>query len=206
MTASQDIKARYDEIVAEARRLRIGREQRDTEFLLYLNSIHKTEMALLSNMGHPTFASFLKDTELIEPSRYANFAAGVDLVGEKTARDLGAASVIALANATSRAAATEVCRVMYQWQEQHGGVRPSLQTAKRILRQVDPRKEVPRAAKAATEQQRLQAENARLKSELATVRSDLIRVTRERDILKDRVVDLSKQITALQKPSGKRSR
>jgi len=168
---------KLNEIVTEARSLRQSKEEADARFLLYLRRVEAEQMSLLEACGIGTFAQFLKSHDLCDVARFENFKKGVGLVGEEEAERLGANPVIALANTRDRDRVPAFVRAVDAFSDARGGVRPSLQASQRLLRQVDPRQEVPRDVGRLTEIDRLTRENAQLRTQVA-------RLTRENAKLK----------------------
>jgi hypothetical protein len=59
-----------EDLVAEARSLRLEAEAAEERFLLFLMSIEREHMPDLETLGINTFERFLKSYELCEPARY----------------------------------------------------------------------------------------------------------------------------------------
>ena len=173
-------KEQLEAIIAEARALRQAREEADAIFLLYLRRIEMEKFHLIESCGYGSFAQFLNTNDLCSPARFENFKRGVEFVGEQEAERLGANPVIALANTMDRKNVPEFVQAVTAFTKAHDGTRPSLQTAQKMLRQVDPRKEVPQDLGR-------QAELARLRHENAQLRTQVARLTRENEQLKRQV-------------------
>lgn len=151
-----------EQIINQCRKLRNAFERDEAKFFLGLVEIERTSMETITLAGHETFEVFLKRHELCEPTRYAKFAKGLALTTREKAEKMGTHAVMALASARKPQNVPKFEAAVIAWQEERGGVAPSRETSHRILRQVDPREEVPQVTRTVTEINRLRAENSEL--------------------------------------------
>lgn len=174
MNAEQAAK-RYEAICKELAHLRLDKERAEAKFLLRLREVEQTEMDLLKMAGCETFDRFLKSTKLMDSARYRNFVAGLEKIGAERALEVGAeATIEASAILDGEATAKKYTSAVLDWREEHRGVFPSAEVAAHLLRQVEPREEIPNATRTQSELRKLrnriaelEAENNKLRAELA---------------------------------------
>jgi len=185
----------YDELLGWLREGRATFERAEVDWFLRLREVELACMELITEAGCETFGRFLKSNKLCEPSRYEAFCKGLARVDEHTAREMGTDAVIRLCDVRDEEKVSEVVHAVSAWREEHGGVFPTNETARKIVRQCDPREELPQAVKrqsaAASLEAQLQKARADLRAEQAKNRKLQARVTQlEGEIakLKDRKV------------------
>lgn len=204
MAAAIDYVKRYAKIIERIVGLRRARDASEAEMLCAILDIgtDADDMHALALAGCDSLERFCRRNELCEAARFRAFANGVKKVGRAKALEIGAEATIQAAKLTDTPAAVlRYMESLVAWREQHGGVAPSQQTARRIRLQVDPIPEVPNAVRIKTA---LAAERDRvaiLEVENAQLRAQVAKLTKERDVLKARVTQLSK---ALPLPRGKK--
>jgi hypothetical protein len=111
-----------------------------------------------------TFDSFLeKYVGSPRPSRYAEFRAAFDKLGAQVVRTLGVDGALIALKASSTTKQKEYSKAAHDWVAMHDGVHPSREEAGKLLKQVDPRTEVPRAVGQVKELEELRAERDELK-------------------------------------------
>jgi len=193
MSAAANHQQKLDAIISELAKLRLTRERADAVFLLRLREVENEHMPLLRQNGHESFERFLKSSKLCDPARYRDFVAGLNKLGEEQALALGADAIVEAASLTSKAAGSKYVTAIEAWREQHRGVAPTRETSAKILRQVDPREEEPKAIGNARRQDDLRIRCAELEQLVAQQRAELMKLRKERDELKARCVQLSKE-------------
>lgn len=157
----------FEALLQHCRDLRIEFERDEARFFLGLWNIEENLMEFLRLNGYDVFARFLRNHDLCEPSRYAAFKAGLEhLSSTGEALQIGAKAVMALSAVCDVNNVPAYVGSVKAFKQINGGTLPSEQTAKRLLRQVDPRKEIPKAVSQATETARLRAELQAIKVEL----------------------------------------
>jgi hypothetical protein len=174
----------YGEIVRKLSNLRSRSEGAEVEFLLALVETEENWLHILLNNGHDSFIAFLKAHHFCSVIRWNTFRLGLQHITREQARKIGDKSVLALAKTVNPANVPEFVESVLLWKEDHGGVCPSRQTAEKMLKEVDPRKEVPRFSPLAEENERLRKENKRLKAELAAARKQITRLKKTIERLK----------------------
>lgn len=182
---SSDVTSRYKRLCDELAGLRLEREKAEAKFFVRLYDVEQQEMELLRAAGCDTFDRFLKSTALADSSRYRNFVKGFEKVGRDVALVIGADAVIEAAAIIDGAETVDRYQAaIVDWKEEHRGVHPSREQSARLLRQIEPRAEIPEAVRTQSEIRRLRNEVARLKAENADLKYKLVLVTKERDQLK----------------------
>lgn len=170
-----------DQLLKEIRALRLARDQADAALLLRLVEIERDYADLIRESGAATFSQFLKVADsLVDPSRYEGFKAGLKRIGVEAALACGSDATIEAGLATSKKASRVYVQSIQDWRAEHKGTFPTRQTARNILRQVDPRQEIPEstrrqneAAELRAEVSQLRAENNALKRKIAKLESQL---------------------------------
>lgn len=158
----------YNKILGICRSLRRKFEQDEARFFLGLVGIEAEHMDIIVNGGHDSFAQYLRRNELCDATRYLSFKAGLRHLEEsEKALELGAPAVMALASIRQTGNVPKYEEAVMAWARERGGIVPSRQTAAKILRQVDPREEIPKDMKTVSLVAKLRAENQRLRAELA---------------------------------------
>jgi len=164
----------FEGIVQHCRNLRVEFERDEARFFLGLWHTEQQYMEFLRTNGYDVFARFLTNHDLCDPARYATFAAGLKhLDSPNDALKIGAKSVMALSAVHDSRNVPEFITAVTSFADQHGGTLPSHQKARQLLRQVDPRKETPRAVSQANENARLRAELQQVKTELRAKEAEL---------------------------------
>lgn len=195
-----DYKQQLEALVDEIVKLRLARERSDAAFLLRLCDVENDEMNLLRANGLESFERFLKCYKLCDAARYRSFVLGLKKLGKEKSLLVGADATIEAAKIVANGpAATEYVAAIEAWRNQHRGVAPSREAAAKILRQVDPRPEVPDAMRRETRNDALSREVAKLQEENANLRAKLAKTEKERDDAVRRATDLSKQLTKAQR-------
>lgn len=161
----------YDDIVSELRALRLERDRADARLLLRLVEIENDHIDTILAAGCASFAQFLKQLGMIDVARYDTFKRGLSRVGAEEALAIGSDATIVAGQLTN--GPEQYVDAIRASIEERGGTLPSRQTAKRILMQVDPRRETPRAMRKKEELAKLRAENATLKAENKQLRRKL---------------------------------
>jgi len=161
-----------DQIINECRKLRIAFERDEARFFIGLAEIADKHTQTITDANCATFEAFLKKHEICEPSRYSTFRKGLAYTTPERAAELGTHAVMELAQVREPANVPKYEEAVSAWRETHGGVAPTRETACRLLRQVDPRAEVPAATKQVSELNRLRAENAELRAEIRALRAE----------------------------------
>lgn len=166
------MKKTYEQLVEELRELRLRRDQADAQLLLRLVEIENTSMRVILESGCESFAQFLKSNALVDPGRYEAFKIGLHkLDNDEAALEIGSeATIIAgqLTNGTKKYIEANIA-----WRNDHGGTKPTRETAKRLLMQVDPRAEIPQSVKRQKELEQLRAENGRLRAEVKSLQAKI---------------------------------
>jgi hypothetical protein len=168
------MKITYDALLDELRDLRQQRDKADAVFLIRLLDVERQHMDVIRAAGCQSFAQFLKSNALTDPARYENFKAGLEKVkDENLAEEIGSEAVIVASQLTTPKMAPKFVKAITAWRddEKHAGMRPSQETAKHILLQVDPREEEPEAVRRQSELARLREENKRLRAENAKLKA-----------------------------------
>jgi hypothetical protein len=156
-----------EDIVTHCRKLRLAFEKDEAKFFLGLVSVERQHMTFLRGNGCGTFMSFIKTYQFCEPARYSAFVKGLEhLKSDSEAERIGAPAVIALAQTVDAQNVTKYTQAIDAFRYEHQGLTPRLEQAKKILRQVDPRPEVPRNVTLLAVRAKLEAENAQLKADL----------------------------------------
>lgn len=168
---------RYEALCRELAKLRMAKEHAEASFLLRLREIEQTEMSLLRAAGHETFDRFLKANKLMDSARYRNFVAGLEKVGIPRALEIGAeATIEASAILDGESATQRYASAILDWRKEHREVFPSAEAAARILRQVEPREEIPKSTRNQSELRKLRNRIAELEAENANLRSEIARL------------------------------
>lgn len=176
-----DAVKRYKTLCAELSKLRQAKERAEARFILRLHEVEQSEMDLLRAAGHESFDRFLKSNNFMDPARYRSFVAGLQKVGEKRALDIGAeATIEAAAILDGEAMAAKYTAAILDWRQEHMGMFPSGEAAGRILRQVEPREEIPKATRSQSELRRLRNRIAELEAENAKLRSKIAKLEGKR--------------------------
>lgn len=155
-----------DWLVSTARVFREAGEMWQTAFFLFLYEVERLHMDTLRAGGIDTFELFLKKNNLCSSARYRSFVRGLKTLKRKVVVRVGAEATIAASQMTSKDFVKPYVEAVESWIDDKGGVRPSGQTAATLLRQVDPRAEVPKAVKRQSELRRLREEVKKLKAQL----------------------------------------
>lgn len=156
---------KFQTIVQKCVNLRLNFERDEARFFLGLVEVEEKWMGVLQENGCPTFDSFIRSYEFCRVERYTAFKAGLQhLSTREEAEQLGARAVMALTKVVNTQNIPSYLEACNAWRAQHRGLSPSSETAERLLRQVDPRPEIPKAVKAINHVTQLQQENAKLKS------------------------------------------
>lgn len=178
----------YEELLAWVREGRAKFERAEVEWFLRLREVELSAMELIREAGCETFARFLKSNMLCEPSRYDAFCHGLSRIDEQTARQMGTDAVIRLCDVREQSSVPEIVDAVAAWREQHGGVFPTNETARGLVRRCDPRKEQPQAL------QRKSA-LAQLAAELQKARADLRAERAKTKKLQARIAELERQVS-----------
>lgn len=158
-----------EDLLGELRGLRQAKETADAQFLLRLLRLEEEDMSrLAAEVGYASFAQFLVSHDLCSPARYENFKAGVNALGgdRDKAAELGANPVIALAALKAKKSLPAFVSAVEAFRSEHNGVAPSEQASRRMLRQVDPRPEIPESLRRLSKIAELEQENLKLKAEI----------------------------------------
>lgn len=168
---------KYESLCTELAKLRLNKEQAEAKFLLRLREVEETEMDLLRTAGCETFDRFLKSTKLMDSARYRSFVAGLEKIGPERALEIGAeATIEASAVLDGEATVKKYTAAVLDWRQEHRGVFPSAEVAAHILRQVEPREEIPQASRTQSEVRRLKNRIAELEAENAKLRAEIARL------------------------------
>ncbi len=192
MSTAINHEQQLEKIIQELAKLRLSRERADATFLLRLRQVELEHMGLLRQNGHESFERFLKSSKLCDPARYRDFVVGLEKIGEEQALALGADATVEAAALSGTIAGKKYVVAIEAWREQHRGVAPTRETSAKILRQVDPREEEPQAVGNVRRQNDLRVQCAKLEQVVADQKAEILKLRRERDELKNRVVQLSK--------------
>lgn len=169
----------YEEIVEYCINLRRDFERDEAKFFLGLVEIETNHMHTLIEAGVDTFDSFLRSCEFTRTERYRKFAAGLKHTTTSEALQLGAPAVMQMAHLRDVSKAPEYKEAVLAWSSERKGLVPTLQTAAKMLRQIDPRPERPQSLKNLDELHRLQEENIALRREVARLRRELDKIRKE---------------------------
>lgn len=176
----ESMRKRFERIVKKCTDLRAAFERDEAKFFLGLIDIEETEMDCLRANGMPTFESYIRSYSFCDVPRYVEFRKGLQTIDRKQAESIGAPAVIALANLVNPSAVQEYVRAVENYAIAHDGLRPRDQWARKLLRQVDPRREEPAGTRHVNQLSRVLAENEQLRAELNAARK--------------RIKDLEKQL------------
>lgn len=158
---------KFNDIVQACVQLRLNFERDEAKFFLGLVEVEEKWMGVLRENGCPTFDFFIRSYEFCRVERYTAFKAGLQrLEDRKEAERIGARAVMALTKVADPRNIPSYLTACNAWSEKHRGLAPSSETAERILRQVDPRPEIPSAVKELSEVARLRLEVTKLKSRI----------------------------------------
>jgi len=162
----------YEQIVSMCVELRKTFEQDEAKFFLGLVEVEQKFMSVLKKHGLDNFDQFIRSYELTRVERYRAFATGLGHITPIEARRMGAPAVIALACVRNEKRVPAYVAAVDAWAATHHGLTPRTETAEKILRQVDPRPETPKAVQELSEMARLRAECSALRSELAKAKRE----------------------------------
>lgn len=179
----------FEQLLAFVREGRARFERAEVEWFLRLRVVEQRYMHLLEEAGCATFGRFLKSNTLCEPARYDAFCRGLEKIDEATARQMGTDAVIRLCDVRHEEKVPAIVEAVSAWREEHGGVFPSSETARELVRQCDPREETPKAVKHRTVVAQLQAELQRAKAELRAEQ-------RRREVAEAKVRELEAQLAS----------
>lgn len=164
-----------ESLLTELRELRLLRDRADARLMLRAMEIETEHMEVILAGGCGSFAQFLKSADsLIEPGRYESFKAGLAKVGAKQALLMGSDATIVAGQLSN--GPEEYCAAIDAWVMEHDGTLPTMQTARHIRMQVDPRHEVPDAVRKQDELAQLRAENALLRAENAALKNEVAKL------------------------------
>lgn len=176
----------YEELIAWVRDGRAKFERAEVEWFLRLREVELSSMQIICDAGCETFARFLKSNKLCEPARYDAFCKGLARIDDETAREMGTDAVIRLCDVRDDAKVPEVVHAVAAWREEHGGVFPSNETSRTLVRQCDPREEVPKPVRNLSRVAMLEAELAKVRADLRAERAKTRRLEAELGKLKGR--------------------
>ncbi len=179
----------FEELLAYVREGRERFERAEVEWFLRLRDVEQRCMQLIEEAGCATFARFLKSNALCEPARYDAFCRGLERIDESTAREMGTDAVIRLCDVRNIEKVPVVVEAVSAWREEHGGVFPSNETARELVRKCDPREETPKAVKH-------KSVVAQLQAELQQARAELRVEQHRRKKLETRVHELEQQLAS----------
>jgi hypothetical protein len=179
--AIQKLPRTVEQIVADLAELRRVRESADARLMMAIVEIEDgPDMETIRSFGCETIDQFLKSNGICDPARYRNFRAGFTKLGDDKAQAvaLGSDAVMAAANLKGGGDATaRYVAAIREHSASRAGIKPSFETAQRIVRQVDPREETPRVVQFAstlrTEAARLQAENSELRARVRVLETEV---------------------------------
>lgn len=186
-----------EELLAHLRDLRSKMERLEAAFLLGLVQAETEYMDLIEAGGFDTFQQFIRNYELCLWSRYDSFRMGLQHVTTEKALEMGAPAVIALAALRDKENLPAYESTIADFRRKHAGVYPTLETARKKLRQVDPRREQPRSSEKRTETERLQQENEDLRRQNAELKQQL-------SASQKRVKALEKKLATSTRSTGKK--
>jgi len=189
----------FEEIVARCRELRLTFEQDEAKFLLFLVEVETKYMAQLRGNGCPTFSVFLDQFSLCDVKRYSQFHRGLLLLNGNTkkAESIGSQAVIALCDLRDATKVDEYVDAAKAFTVKHS-VHASLQTARKMLRQVDPRPEQPDSMKYLDDLARARAENVKLRADLASAQRKIRDLKRKLDTAEKAAAKAKKKADDLQ--------
>lgn len=182
----------YADLLTYVREGRARFEQAEVEWFLRLQEVERTCMELIAAAGCETFGRFLKSNKLCEPTRYEAFCRGLARIDSKTAREMGTEAVIRLCDVREESKVPEVVQAVSAWREEHGGVFPTNETARHLVRQCDSRDEVPNAV-------RQKSARGHLEAELQKARADLRAEQAKSRKLEARVAELETELSRMRK-------
>jgi hypothetical protein len=174
----------YEQIIKHCRHLRLKLEQSEAAFFLGLVEVEEKYAPLLKENGCDTFASFLKTHELCEAFRYQSFKEGLAKISPKEALVMGAPAVMALNKLHDEDNLPKYTDAVQAWSKEHDGLTPREETARRLLRQVDPRPETPQAVKRQNDATRLAAELQQAKAQLRAAERKIAKLEKELEALR----------------------
>lgn len=154
---------RLQQLIAGARKHKAQKDKGNLALLLYLTDLEKKEKQFLLGQGYTTFAQFLKTHDLAKPAEYKKFAAGLDVIGVKRAKALGAEAVMAFGEKKVDPTKIDDCIDLLLLHIQEKLSMPSLSLARRLITQVDPNVNGFRHGRGVSRTAELEAENTRLR-------------------------------------------
>lgn len=165
----------FNQIITECRRLRSEAEVAEAKFLTFLRKVELEFMDELRANGCDTFERFLKTHGLCDAARYRKFTLGFDKLklDQDTAQQMGVPAVMAGSEIKNKRRSSSYIDAVVAWKLDHGDVMPKPETAQRLMRQVDPRKEIPQAVRKLSEIDRLRIENSKLRARVRELETEL---------------------------------
>lgn len=159
----------YDEICQKCIELRKEVERSEARFFLGLEEVERRHMKILRDNGCMTFDQFIRSHELCRVDRYRAFVDGLKYVSRQEASAMGAPAVIAMSRVSNENNVPDYKSAVAAWSAEHNGLKPTIQAAERLLKQVDPRPEVPLVSQRMSEIERLRVENAGLRRKVTAL-------------------------------------
>lgn len=174
----------YEELIQHCIGLRRALERDEARFFLGLVAVEEHHMQLLRDNGCDTFDMFIRSHELCRVERYRAFSSGLRALGDRErAQALGAPAVIAAAKLRDASRAESFVAAIEAWTGAHNGLTPRTETAERLLRQVDPRPEVPQVVRRESELDQMRVANQELTRKCASLERTIAK-------LKKRIAEL----------------
>jgi hypothetical protein len=166
----------YEMIMDRVLELRKAADDAEARLFAFLYEVQNTPAMLktIEEAGH-NFHDWVKNDVLIHNGRYDRFADGFKKLGADVdiAVEIGVQATQAATKIRSKSKASEYVAAVRAWREGSRGNRPSENTAKKIVSQIDPRAEVPRAVQRQTRIQELEAECSKLRAENRELRAEI---------------------------------